>query len=154
VLEIQLLDILGQRKLPGFMFRIGQVAELFGFSPSSRAIRMWASESWKRLRASIRGRYFSGVCFSPWVTYSVKVVPCHRRFRVFAKTRSLLSLRGRIRANRFRSGPRQDHALVELAGNLPQRQNANQPFYRLSSYEKGGYFFNFMLVAISSKFVQ
>jgi len=59
-------------------------------------------------------------------------------FRAFAKTRPLLSLRGRIRANCSRSGPGQDQAhgiglpgpavlagdqaLVELAGDLPQRQ--------------------------------
>ena len=58
--------------------------------------------------------------------------------RALVKTRSLLSLRGRIRANRSRSGPGQDQAhgvglpgpaifvgdqaLVELAGDLPQRQ--------------------------------
>ena len=39
-------------------------------------------------------------------------------------------------------------------GYRPLRQDANQPFYRFSNDEKGGDFFNFMLVAISSKFVQ
>jgi hypothetical protein len=44
----------------------------FEFSPSSRAIWMWACERWKRFRSSSHGWYLSGIFFFAWVTYSRK----------------------------------------------------------------------------------
>ena len=46
VLDGQLLCILWQRQLRGFLLRVGQAAELLGIQPQVSGIWMWAWERW------------------------------------------------------------------------------------------------------------
>jgi hypothetical protein len=51
VLAVQLLEVLGQGNFQGSWLVLAKLPNFLGFNPSSRAIGMWASERWKRLRA-------------------------------------------------------------------------------------------------------
>ncbi len=53
----------GKGNFQGSCLMLAKPPNFLGFSPSSRAIWMWASERRKRRRASIHGRYFSGIFF-------------------------------------------------------------------------------------------
>jgi len=53
----------GKGNFQGSCLVLARLPSFFGFSPNSLAIWMWASERWKRRRASIQGRYFSGIFF-------------------------------------------------------------------------------------------